>query len=212
MAFRADQRCPPTNSIIHRLISSLDTLCLPSLQDLMANPPSNRAWKALTKTMIHEMFREVSLNPDTPSSLIDLVRNPPPKYGHPMDILLISKHNLRLARLSSLRIRLLLHVSSLGAHTSPFRLSDRFPVRSDDCLLCHSNKKEDLVHFISVCPALQPIREMWLPRIYHDVDIPDPDEIADHVLGVSGLASVDQLLALRFLADLYAYRYTLLFA
>ena len=212
MALRADQRCPPTRSIIHRLISSLGTLCLPSLQDLMANPPSNRAWKALTKTMIHEMFREVSLNPNTPPSLIDLVRNPPPKYGHPMDILLISKHNLRLARLSSLRIRLLLHVSSLRAHTCSFRLSDRFPARSDDCLLCHSNDKEDLAHFISVCPALQPVREMWLPRIYHNVDIPDPDEIVDHVLGVSGLASVDQLMALRFLADLYAYRYTLLFA
>ena len=171
----------------------------------------NRRGRLLFMTMVHESFREdlttfASLHP----TLSDVSRISLSKYGRPVDILQLFKQALTLARLSLLRIRLLLHVLSICSHTSSFRVTNLIPNRSDTCLLCDSNTPEDLLHFISVCPALQPIRAMWLPKIYANVPLPSPHVILDHVLGISGLDSLDQSLVLRFLADLYAFRSILL--
>ena len=166
LLFRARQLYPPPGSFIHKIVATLDHLCLPDVDSLSSDVPSKSAWKALVKTMVHESFREdltasASLHP----TLSDVSRISPPKYGRPVDILQLFKHDLTLARLSLLRIRLLLHVSSIRSHTSSFRVTDLISNRSDICLLCDSNTPEDLLHFISVCPALQPIRAMWLPKI-----------------------------------------------
>ena len=211
LLFRARQLYPPSGSFIHKIAATLDHLCLPDVDSLSSDVPSKSAWKALVKTMVHESFREdLSASASLHPTLSDVSRISPPKYGRPVDILQLFKHDLTLARLSLLRIRLLLHVSSIRSHTSSFRVTDLISNRSDICLLCDSNTPEDLLHFISVCPALQPIRAMWLPKIYANVPLPSPHVILDHVLGIFGLDSLDQSLVLRFLADLYAFRSILL--
>jgi len=210
LLFRSSQNNPPSRSIVNNIISTLDNLCLPNLEVLLNNPPTKKVWKALTKTMVFESFREVSFFDSSPSpTLVDLLRISPPKYGVPIDVLQIFKHDLKLARLSLLRIRLLLHVSSLNSHTCSFRVTDRFSIRSDRCQLCQLAATEDLLHFLSVCPALQPVRDLWLPKIYGSTT-PSNHDIVDHVLGIACLDSLDQLLILQFLADLYAYRSNLI--
>ena len=128
-----------------------------------------------------------------------------PKYGRPSDLLNITRSDLTLARLSLLRIRLILHVSSIRSDTRSFRPTELFPIRSSSCSLCDLNAAEDVLHFIALCPALNPIRDMWLPKIYRNA--PPPSHLlVEHALGISGLDNIDQHLILRFLADLYAFR------
>ena len=49
---------------------------------------------------------------------------------------------------------------------------------------------------------LQPVRDMWFPKIYSSP--PTPALVINHVIGV--VWSEDQELILRFMADLYNYR------
>ena len=140
----------------------------------------------------------------TSSSVIlpQILNLSPPHYGRPADILRNFQHNLELARLSNLRLQLLLHATSLSAHTSKFRIEEGRD-QSPTCKLCSLDLPEDTQHFISICPALQPIQDMWLPKIYGSIS-PPPSVISDHALGISWVDKQDLLL--RFLADLFAYR------
>ena len=195
---RASSRCCPSGSIVNSYINLLDSLCLPSISSLSSDTPSKLAWKALVKTVIHESFRdEVTNSVLYADSLFS------GKYGHLSPILHEFSHNLALARLSSLRIRLLMKASSLNAHTSNFRaVVPR--VRSPICSLCSLGCVEDAVHFISICPALKPIRDMWLPKIYAS-SVPPPETVCAHVLGLLWCDDIQATL-LKFLADLYSYR------
>ena len=69
--------------------------------------------------------------------------------------------DLKLSRLSNLRIRLLLHATSLASHTCSFHPIGGLP-RSPVCLLCSLGVCEDILHFLSKCPRLHSIRDPWL--------------------------------------------------
>ena len=206
MLLRATIAAPPAASIVSSFASALDSLSLPSIVDLAADLPSRAAWKALTKTLIHEQFRESCTSSAGPSMDHILRLSLPTRYGRPVHILHSCRNNLSLARLSNLRIRFLLKATSLAKHTSCFHPTDG-RVRSPICPLCNSNAHEDAIHFIALCPLLQPIRNMWIPKIYPSSP-PPPDTLCDHVLGIVWIDQQDLLL--KFLADLYQYRASLL--
>ena len=140
-------------------------------------------------------------------SLSHIVNLPPAiRYGHPAPIIEKVKHNLSLSRLSNLRIRLILHATSLASHTAVFNTPRGQSPRSSSCLLCSTDSSEDLAHFVFRCPALQTVRDAWFPKIYSSP--PTSALVINHVIGVEWFE--DQELILRFLADLYSYRAKLL--
>ena len=140
------------------------------------------------------------------STLVHINQLPPTIYGRPALLMQRFRHDLTLARLSILRVRFLLHATALNSHTSCFHASLRRD-RSPECRLCDLSVPEDIFHFIAQCPALDHVCAMWIPKIYSTP--PDPALLVDHVLGISGLDSLDQHSLLRFLADLYSFRYTI---
>ena len=191
-------------SISSMLIGTLDRYNLPSVNELDEEPPSKLAWKALTKALVHEAFRDsCTINPGP--TLQHILQLPLLKYGRPSQLLSFCSKSLSLARLSNLRIRLLLHATSLRAHTSRFRVSSDND-RNPNCNLCHLAQPENALHFIAVCPALTPIRRLWVPMIFSSP--PTNQSLFDHVMGFVWIPEQDLLL--RFLADLYHYRSILL--
>lgn len=204
LVFRANDN-PPQSSITATYSSLLEFFCLPSIQHLAHDLPSKNGWKALIKSMIHEQFRDECINNAGPS-LNYILQLPFPRfYGQPAQLLRCVQGELSLARLSNVRIRLLLHTSSLCADTSKFR-DQPGRDRSPTCKLCQLDQPEDAFHCITTCPALQPVRLMWLPKIYSST--PPPQVLFDHALGI--VQSFHQDLLLRFLADLYSLRANLL--
>ena len=160
------------------------------------------AWKALAKTLTYENFQEDFIN-SSMSSLSDAIKLPfSTKYGRPPPIVYHFRHNLKLSRLSNLRFRLLLHALSLALHTSNFNDIPNTQPRSRLCSLCPLNETEDLHHFIFRCPSLQPIRDIWFPRLYEAP--PLSSQVVNHVLGIDWFE--DQEAILRFVADLYSAR------
>lgn len=156
----------------------------------------------MTKTLIFEEFRD-SIESSNQPSLSHIVNLPPAvKYGHPAPIIEKVKQNLSLSRLSNLRIRLILHATSLASHTAVFNTLRGQPPRSSVCLLCSTDSPEDLQHFVFECPALQSVRDTWFPKIYSSP--PTSAEVINHVIGVEWFD--DQELILRFVAELYSYR------
>ena len=152
---------PSPGSLVHELISTLDFYCLPNVPALFSEPPSKFAWKALCKTMLHDQYRD-DVQSNAGPAMAHILSLPFSKYGHPSPILHNFRHDLSLARLSLLRVRFLLHVSSLYSHTSSFHGSSH----SDTCSLCDLDSPETIAHFITVCPALQPIRDIRRRDIY----------------------------------------------
>lgn len=202
LLYRCGSPDPPPSSIVRSFSSSLENLCLPSILELANDLPSKLAWKALIKSLIHEQFRDVVAS-NQGSTLSLIMQLPLPRlYGESSQVLRSFRSNLSLARLSNLRVRLLLHATTLSAHTSRFRDQegrDRSPL----CRLCPLDQPEDPLHLITSCPTLLKIRVMWLPKIYGN-SVPPPLTIFNHVMGIEWFDH--QELLLRFLADLYAYR------
>ena len=58
--YRSNESKPPASSLIHSYKHVLDTLSLPSIEELIHATPSKSAWKALTKTITHEKFQNAS--------------------------------------------------------------------------------------------------------------------------------------------------------
>ena len=147
LIYRANQCPPPSQSLIHSFSAHLDSFSLPSVLELVSDLPSKKAWKALTKTLVFEEFRD-SIESTTLPSLSHIVNLPPAiRYGHPAPIIEKVKHNLSLSRLSNLRIRLILHATSLASHTAVFNTPRGQSPRSSSCLLCSTDSSEDLGHF-----------------------------------------------------------------
>ena len=200
LIYRASQSSPPLSSLIHSFNSVLETLSLPSIPELSISLPPKKAWKALIKTLSFEdLYEQIEFS--SMPSLSDIARLPPEsKYGRPATIIHSFKKDLKLSRLSNLRIRLLLHATSLASHTCSFHPIGCLP-RSPVCLLCSLGVREDILHFLSECPRLHPIRDPWLRKLYNSP--PPPRTLADHVLGIVWFE--DQESILRFVADLSNY-------
>ena len=203
---RASSSSSPPSSIIRHFTTTLDSLSLPSIPELAADLPPKPLWSAIIRSLTFEALREDFVSSPSPS-MSYVVRLPLSlsHYGRPAPPLYLLRHDLILARLSHTRIRLLLKASSLASHTSCFNPRagrDRSPI----CTLCSLGQPEDPIHFICICPSLQPIRDLWLPKIYGST-LPDPSTILDHVLGIVWTDQQDLLL--KFLADLFHYRATL---
>ena len=205
LIYRATRSSPPLSSLIYSFNSVLETLSLPSIPELSISLPPKKAWKALIKTLsFEELYDQIefSLMP----SLSDIARLPhASKYGRPAVIIHSFKKDLKLSRLSNLRIRLLLHATSLASHTCSFHPIGGLP-RSPVCLLCSLGVCEDILHFLSECPRLHSIRDPWLRKLYNSP--PPPRTLVDHVLGIVWFE--DQESILRFVADLYHYRTSVL--
>ena len=141
---------PSPGSLVHELISTLDFYCLPNVPALFSEPPSKFAWKALCKTMLHDQYRD-DVQSNAGPAMAHILSLPFSKYGHPSTILHNFRHDLSLARLSLLRVRFLLHVTSLYSHTSSFHSSSH----SDtcNCSLCDLDSSENIAHFITVWPS-----------------------------------------------------------
>ena len=140
-------------------------------------------------------------SPSPSMSYVARLSLPLSHYGRPASPLYLLRHDLTLARLSHTRICLLLKASSLASHISCFNPRagrDRSPI----CTLCSLDQSEDSIHFICIYPSLQPIRDLWLLKIYGSF-LPDPSTLHDHVLGI--VWTDQQNLLLKFLADLYHY-------
>lgn len=204
LMLRGSSQSLPASSITRSYISNLESLSLPSISDLASELLHKHSWKAIVKTLLYESFRDESTASPSPS-MVHIARLPLPHYGRPSQVLHEFRSNLTLARLSHLRVRFLLHATTLASHTSVFSPRegrDRSPV----CTLCSLNQPEDLEHFICSCPALQQIRDMWLPKIYGST-LPCSATISDHVLGIVWIDHQDSIL--KFLADIYQYRVSL---
>ena len=181
LIYRATQSSPPLSSLIHSFDSVLETLSLPSIPELSISLPPKKAWKALIKTLsFEELYDQIEFS--SMPSLSDIARLPhASKYGRPAVIMHSFKKDLKLSRLSNLRIRLLLHATSLASHTCSFHPIGGLP-RSPVCLLCSLGVCEDILHFLSECPRLHSIRDPWLRKLYNSP--PPPHTLVDHVLGI----------------------------
>ena len=80
LLFRARQLYPPPGSFIHKIVATLDHLCLPDVDSLSSDVPSKSAWKALVKTMVHESFREDLTASSLHPTLSDVSRISPPNF------------------------------------------------------------------------------------------------------------------------------------
>ena len=108
-----------------------------------------------------------------------------------------------MARLANFRVRLVLGCPGLSNDIVVFR-----PVigrrRSPTCPLCDS-ADEDPLHFTTLCPRLQHVRDHWLPILFPG-GYPTSQVILDTILGVPGSDPTHQADILLFLAQLQSVR------
>ncbi len=77
-----------------------------------------------------------------------------------VDLFLLFKDDISLARLIQFRVRLLLHCSELNDDTAKFRNRSNI-IRNCICPLC-SSEVESAYHFLVSCTALDSTRCRWV--------------------------------------------------
>ena len=90
----------------------------------------------------------------------------PRLHGKPSSLITCFRNDNDLTRLNNFRLRLILNCAALNHDTAKFhpRLNrSRDPI----CSLC-KGACEDTRHVVSMCPALQHIRDAWLPLLAVD--------------------------------------------
>ena len=97
-------------------VETLNSRNLPSIDELVCDPPSKLAWKSHLKSLLLlERENVINSNMSTLADLSALASNA--KLGRPLPVLSFCKGNLALARKSNFRIRLILRCSELNVHT-----------------------------------------------------------------------------------------------
>ena len=105
------------------------------------------------------------------------------KLGRPIPHILICRGSPRTTKWNNTRIRLLVNCYGLEAEVSRFRSSS--PADSS-CKFCGTGYTEDLVHFISLCPALSSARDSSAQSlgVIASLLATDPVKFAEYILGV----------------------------
>ena len=109
-------------------------------------------------------------------SLADVVNVPYNLCAKPINLVACFRGDVSLARLNNFRFRLLTRCPGLNKDTAVFHPrtnGSRDPI----CGLCKSSV-EDNRHFICDCPALQQVRDSWLPKLSVS-----SNDVLSHVLG-----------------------------
>ena len=169
----------PNRGFGSHVMSIINELGLPSLPELLSSLPCKMAWKAHVKTMLYSRLHDLTLEAASHmSSLSDVINLRFPYNAKSLPIITCFKGNVHFARLNNFRLCLLLHCPGLNLDTAIFHPRAN---RSRDplCSLCKSEaENSNPRHVISICPALQPVRKLWLPKL-----LLAPDEVLPHVLG-----------------------------
>ena len=162
---------------VSHILSILHELDLPSLPELLSSLPSKLAWKSHVKAMLYVRFQDLVLEAaNHMPSLADVVNVPCNLRAKPINLVACFRGDVSLARLNNFRFRLLTHCPGLNKDTAVFhpRINrSRDPI----CDLCKSSV-EDNRHFICDCPALQQVRDSWLPKLSVS-----SNDVLSHVLG-----------------------------
>ena len=138
-------------------------------------------------------------------SLSDIALVPPKFNGRPLPIISLFKGEVSLTRLCNFRWWLLLHCTALSQDTSVFHPRINHS-RDPRCPLC-LHPLEDVYHFVCSCPALQSVRDIWLPTF----DLASASDLLLHVLSQKWLPDSEfQRRVTLFLFDLRAKRQLLL--
>ena len=168
--FLSRYHSPSTKGFSSHIKSILSDLDLPSVPELLEAFPTKIAWKALVKSIIYISFHEQFLEACSMLPSMSIIAELNPRLnGKPSSLITCFPNDNVLTRLNNFRLRLILNCAALNSDTAKFhpRLNrSRDPI----CSLC-KGACEDTRHFVSVCPALQNIREAWLPPL---VDRSDP--------------------------------------
>ena len=162
---------------VSHILSILHELDLPSIPELLSSLPSNLAWKSHVKAMLYVRFQDLVLEAaNHMPSLADVVNVPYNLRAKPINLVACFRGDVSLARLNNFRFRLLTHCPGLNKDTAVFhpRINrSRDPI----CGLCKSSV-EDNRHFICDRPALQQVRDSWLPKLSVS-----SNDVLSHVLG-----------------------------
>ena len=187
----------------NHIVSILNELDFPDVDELTTIFPSKLAWSAFVKCTLYLHFydlldSEVHKMP----SLAQISIIHPPKMARIHPILCYTKGDVKLNRLNNFRLRLLLHCSILNNDTSMFHISNKYDQRSAVCPACGADM-EDSFHFVSVCPVYAHIRE----NLCSLLRIPSNEILFQHMFGnVWEPLPNFQLSLLQFLTELRSAR------
>ena len=123
--------------VSNHIVSILNELDFPDVDDLATIFPSNQAWSAFVKSTLYLHFydlldSEVHKMP----SLAQISVIHPSKMAKIHPILSYTKGDVKLNRLNNFHLRLLLHCSVHNKDTSMFHISDKYDQRSAVCPAC----------------------------------------------------------------------------
>ena len=196
------------STLIRSISDDLESLSLPSIDELVSTLPSKAAWKSHVKLSLYFLFFNCNSNiPHIPPKLVDaiqLIPHKPQNYSRPSVILSFFAKSHHLSLLLCNRIRLLLHCSDLYGHTYMFNNS----THSATCKLCLTSD-ESSYHYLMECISFSYIRCKWFAIINHD-NLPD-HALYSRLIGVNWVDDYAiQEAILLFIADLRAHRAILL--
>ena len=176
---------PLLSGIIPLWSQLLDSLHLPSLEQLLNNPRSKTSWKNSTKRLlnINHYIELIEGCPDYPIAFCNLPR------GKPSHHWFSTLHDRHATSKVNFRVRLLVGCDGLEADASRFRRRLNGALPGDPiCKLCRT-EPEDSAHFILRCPSLSARRLELLSdapahvkQLLPDM-VRDPDRFIDVMLG-----------------------------
>ncbi len=191
---------PTLSGIIPLWNQLLDSLNLPSIEELLSSHKSKHSWKSSIKRLLN-IEQYVSLSEDCANYPIGACILP---LGKPAKHWAITINDRKTTRKSNFRIRMLVGCDGLELDASRFRRRHNCSTPGDPtCKLCLT-EPEDPAHFILRCPSLATRRRALLSDVSPEISahIPDPTTDPSRFIDVmSGVEWVNDRATQVFIVD-----------
>ena len=181
----------PSKGVVKAYEDLLAALNLPSLGQILTNPPKPAGWKSyLAKNLAISSYLNFLESCDLyPVSNCDF------RLSKPSSICAISVGDVSLTRKNNYRLRLVVGCDGLNKDSSRFHNKRGDPTAAT-CSLC-KNGIEDAEHFISSCQSLDDARQALIPAAPPPLQayIPDPAssprDFLDLIVGSNWIDDLD---------------------
>ena len=150
-------QAPNAKAWLPSILTSSDSLNLPSANDLLQHAPSKPVWKRVVSGIIRARAEMSLLEEAEHKCSLHLLSQMDPRSGSPSTLWTIThnKELLHLTARNNFRIRLVLGCHGLESDAARFRKRrGGLEVGSSTCRLCVQGV-EDPTHFLATCPALE---------------------------------------------------------
>ena len=137
---------------------------LPSILELLENPPPDQPWKKSVKTAIHKFWKQ-KLEDETVQKSTLKYLSPIFNQGISHNVWKLCTDSPSEVKKAIVKVKLMTNTYNLQSNKTTFN-----QISSPECLLCHTGD-EDVPHFLIMCPVFEEIRKPIIQEIISLVPI-----------------------------------------